>query len=206
MRKVFVILAAAVLMSSSDVLAQPIDPDPDMIGFYFDEDATIYCTSAPTGAPFPAYLCLTNCTAPAGVSGWECSVWVTPGIFVLSWNLHGIAVVTGIPPDFLVSLGEPLPWAPSIVLMDVLVGVFAPGTIELKVYPSSSASLPPNSDGCFLPAYAAGDDPGHLRPLGYSCGYNPDTCEPNMCTVINGDCTPIENDEMTWGGVKALYK
>ena len=205
MRKTIILTWLGCLLFATNVRAQ-VDPDPDMIGFYFDQNATVYCTFAPVGEPFTAYLCLTNCTAPSGVSGWECRPWITPGIFVLSWYLHGNAVNSGIPPDIIVGLGNPLPWASSIVLMDVEVGVFIPGVIEFKVYPANAHSLPPNPDGCALPAYAVGDDPSDLRSLGFSAGYDPATCEPYVCAVINGECSPAATAESTWGGIKAMYK
>ena len=198
MKKLVVLIGLVSLVFSSGAMAQ-IDPDDDMLGIYFDVNATIFCTEALVGAPFPAYLCLTNPTYVGAdgeaVSGWECNVEVTPGVFILAWNLTAGAVNVSLPPDFIVGLATPLPWSPVIVLMDMQVGVFVPGVIEFTLHPAEVSSFDPPS-----PGYAAGDNPGLLIPLGYSAGGE------FVCAVINGECPPLGIEESTWGGIKAIYK
>jgi len=174
-----------------------IDPDPDMVGVYFDMNADIYCTTAPVGAPFDAYLMFTNISCPAGLYGWEANVEITAGVYVLAWTLTGSAINASSPPDFAVGLASPLPWQPAIMVLTMTVGVFAPGAIEFMLHPANLSSFTPP-----LPGYAAGDDPGDLRSCGYSAG--PD--EGLVCAVINGDCQVVDSEDATWGSVKALYK
>ncbi len=198
MKKLVVLIGLVSLVFSSGAMAQ-IDPDDDMLGIYFDVNATIFCADAPVGAPSPAYLCLTNPTYVGqdgeAVSGWECNVEVTEGVFILAWLLTEGAVNVSLPPDFIVGLATPLPWSPVIVLMELTVGVFAPGAINFTLHPSDTPSFDPPS-----PGYAAGDDPGLLIPLGYSAGGEV------VCAVINGDCNVTADEDATWGSVKSMYK
>ena len=197
--KILVILTCLACLALTGSTMAQIDPDQDQIGVYFDTGATIFCIEYPVGAPQPAYLCITNPSYIGGddeaVSGWECSVEVTEGVFVLAWILTEGAVNVASPPHFIVGLATPLPWSPIIVLMEMQVGIFAPGAVEFTLHPAEPSSFDPPS-----PGYAAGDDPGHLIPLGYSVGGE------FVCAVINGECTPVGIEESTWGGIKAIYK
>ena len=203
MRKLLVLLGLASLVVAGTAFAQT-DPDPDMVGVYIEPGAITNHAEVGAIGPYDVYLCMTNATAASGVSGWECSIMVTEGVFVLNWGYAGTAVNALAPPDFAVGLAEPLPWEPSIVLMTMTIGLFAPTPVELTVMAQPIPSIP--GDPAF-PAYAAGDDPGDLRSLGYSTGLNADTGEPNVSCVINGvPPFPIGTDEDTWGGVKNLYR
>jgi hypothetical protein len=203
MRKLAILLGLGSLLVAGIATAQ-IDPDSDMIGVYFDPGATIWCISPGPAGPTDAYLCLTNATATAGVSGWECSIIITEGVFVLDWGYSGAAINALSPPDFAVGLASPLPWEPSIVLMTMTVGLFNADPVDITITAQPIPSIEP--DPYPLPAYAAGDDPGDLRPLGYSTGWNTESGEPNLAAVINGECTPTATDESTWGNVKNMYK
>jgi len=210
MRKLVVFLSVATLLVSSNALAQ-VDPDPDMVGFYFDENATEFCAETPVGTQIPVYLCFTNPSDIGAepdfftISGWECSYTATlpTGVFILSETLRGIQPTnfSSFEDDFIVGLGVPFNWAPVVVVLEVLVGVFGPGEINFTVYPAFNSSFDPPS-----PGYASGDDPNVLIPCGYSAGIDPASGDPNVCAVLNGECTPIANEDMTWGGIKAIYK
>jgi hypothetical protein len=204
MRKLLVLLGLASLVVAGASFAQT-DPDPDMIGIYVDPGATENHAEPGAAGPYDVYLCMTNPSAASGVSGWECSIIVTDGVFILEWGYAGSAINALSPPDFAVGLAEPLPWEPSIVLMTLTAGLFAPDPVEFTLTPQPIPSIP--GDPYALPAYAAGDDPGDLRSLGYSTGWNPETGVPNVSCVLNGEPPfPIGTDEDTWGGVKNLYR
>lgn len=194
MRKTIIVLM--VMAIAGTALAQ-IDPDVNSIGVYFDQDATINCWSVAPYVPISAYLCATNISESSGISGWECNVEVGPlsNVLVLSWSLLGFAVNARTPPDFAVGLASPLPWAPSIVLLDIQMLALGPLPIYFTLHPVYPSSFNPPS-----PGYAAGNDPGNLIPLGYSVGSE------DVCAILNGDCYAIGNEEMSWGGVKALYR
>ena len=152
MRKLAILLGLGSLLVAGMATAQ-IDPDSDMIGIYVDPGATSWCDSPGAVGQYDTYLCLTNATVAAGVSGWECSVVVTEGVFVLNWGYAGTAVNALAPPDFAVGLASPLPWEPSIVLMTMTVGLFSPATVELTVTAQPIPSVDP--DPYPVPAYAA---------------------------------------------------
>ncbi len=191
------------LLASITTLAQ-MDPDPDTIGIYFDEGATIHCIDAPVGELVTAYLCITHATALAGISGWEATIEVTEGVFLLEWSLRGDAINVLTPPEFVVGLATCLPWAPSIVLLEFAVGVFRSEPIALRVAPAIGPPLPPLP--CPLPLYEACGGTGDYVVLGYAGGWNPVFCQPKVCAEINGDCNVLAGPEPSWGRIKAMYR
>ncbi len=185
-----------------------IDPDPNGIGLYFDEEATIYCLQAPVGSELTAYLCLTRITAASGVSRWEATIEVSYPSAVLTWNLRGQAVNATEIPEFVVQLADPLPWQPSLVVLEMRIRVMTEHPLAFRIHPVSDPSVTDTLHP--LPAYAAGTDPTDFRTLGYSWGWDPVTGTPFWCAVINpvGDCSeaPAEREPSSWGTIKALYR
>lgn len=204
MKKLVVLLGVASLLVAGGAAAQ-IDPDLDMLGFYFDEQATIFCTDVALNGQQNVYLCITNPSdigAPPNnytVSGWECSYTATlpAGVFVLSETLLGDGPTnfSSGENDFIVGLSTPFTWSPVVVVLQLLVGVFGPGQIDFTLHPAENSSFDPPA-----PGYASGDDPNTLIPLGYSAGGEV------VCAVINGDCNVTASEDQTWGAVKSLYK
>jgi len=204
MKKLVVLLGVASLLVAGGAAAQ-IDPDLDMFGFYFDEGATIFCTDATIGTQVPVYLCITNPSdvgAPPTnytVSGWECSFETTlpANVFILSQTMRGDQPTnfSSTPNDYIVGLGTPFTWAPVVVVLDVLVGLFGPGEVNFTLHPAENSSFDPPA-----PGYASGDDANILIPCGYSAGGEV------VCAVINGDCNVTASEDQTWGAVKTLYK
>lgn len=197
----------AMAICVAPVLAQ-IDPDPNGIGIYFDEGATVFCTEADLGSEIAAYLCLTRITSQTGISKWEATVEVFPRDAILAWSMRGQAVNASEVPEFVVELAGPLPWQSSLVVLEVTISVLAEYPLAFRVHPVENPSV---TDTPFpLPAYAAGDDPADFRTLGYSWGWDPTTGTPNWCAVVNpvGDCSdpPTDNADHSWGEIKALYR
>ncbi len=139
-------------------------PDEDFLGLYFDQEATINEVEVTSPGPVSAYLCITEASEPSGVSGWECLVSWTGDFPILAWNIYGQAINIGGPPEFVVGLATPLPWAEAIVLMEAVVGVYDEGVCAFYLHPTSSPSIPGHM------AYAARDDPSLLIPLNWSTG------------------------------------
>ncbi len=200
MNKLTLFICAGALLIATGVLAQA-DPQADMIGIYFDEEAYVTWTEVPVGETCTAYLCLTRISWPSGISGWECHIEYTPSASVLEWNYRGDGINALIPPEFCVGIYLPLPWAPSIVVMDFLVLVTGPEVIEFTVRAADNPSiwLP-----CPLPVYAPGDYMGELQTLGYSGGW--DGCYPDVCANINGGPMVVPAEAATWGTVKTIYR
>lgn len=80
---------ALVLILSTAATAQ-IDPSPDRIGIYFDEDAIGSCTWTTT--PYEevtAYLVLTNPSLDGNWRNWGARIWTTGPALAPSWFVHG---------------------------------------------------------------------------------------------------------------------
>ena len=189
----------AILVCCSGAVAQ-VDPDPDGIGIYFDEQGYTNCVNLEPGVYGPGfcYLLITQASEPSGVSGWECRLDIEGPLFVLWMEFFGGAFGTPIGPDIIVGLNYGLPWAQAIALVDITIYLTEPGQVVFTVGPTSTPTIPG------YPAYAAGDDPGNVIPLYPSAGYD-EFGNALPCAVINGEC-PVKKQDMTWGGVKALYR
>jgi len=158
----------------------------DILGIYFDPDGTV--TSVTTSSPFETvtgYLLIVEPTEPSGVSGWECAVEIVTatGPLAASWTLNGLALNIDTPPSFQVGLADPLPGSQAVLLATCEVVVPDPGDeVEFYVHCHDPPSIPNPPGGQCVPAYAAGDDPAHLIPLGW-----PDGCDMLPVAVINDD-------------------
>ncbi len=144
----------------------------DVLGIWFDQAAgadTLVTSLSPEIVT--AYLLLENASAVTGVSGWECGVEIAgEGVQAVSWELSaGLNVATA--PEFQVGIGvdNRLFWGPAVVLATVRLVVTNPGAAgRLYIHPYANPSLqdPPGSGHPLrAPLYAAGHDPGDLRPL-----------------------------------------
>ncbi len=138
--------------------------EQDVLGIYFDPDGTVNEVAVPQGTTVPAYLCLLNASAGSGVAGWECAITYTEGFVVLYWDIQGGGINIGTLPDFFVGLPVPLPWSPSIVLMQMTVWTPIEGLCEFYLHPTSLPSLPGSM------VYAPGNDIGNLIPLNWPTG------------------------------------
>jgi hypothetical protein len=194
MKKLLVTLA--IVCMAGTAFAQ-VDPDPNGIGVYFDMAGTQYCYEF-LGGPVSAYVVITNPTQDAGISGYECHVsYVLPaGNYDTGWTLPAGGLNVSTAPDFVVGMGSPLPYAPSVVVATLGLLMFAPGCMEFYVGPANTPSIPD------VPLYADGLDPGLLIPLQVSSG----SSELPVAQLNCGDCIVIGTEDATFGGVKAMYK
>jgi len=180
-----------------------VDPDPNGIGVYFDLDGDVVCTT--TSAPFAntvAYLLVTNPDASSGVSGWEAQIW-TEGAAPAApmWTLSAGLDVDPSPAGFQVGIGtiSPLPYGITVLLATWSAFVMSPFD-EISFFVTGvpgSVSFPGS------PGYAVGDNAGDLRPLQVSSG----TGLTAPVAMINSiECSVVANEDMTFSGVKALYR
>jgi hypothetical protein len=192
--KKLLVLAVALLATSA--LAQ-IDPDVDMMGIYFDTGATVICGELALYTPTNIYVCITNASSAAGISGWEASVEITPPLGIPpTYTLPAGALNVSTAPDFVVGLSTPMPWQPSIPVLTITVTALNADPVYFALDGAWVSSF-----GGF-PGYAAGDDPGDLRSCGFSAG------GPGVCAIANmgPDCGVIATEDATWGSVKTLYR
>ncbi len=213
MKSVLVVLI--VVMGTGIVaLADPIDPDPNGIGIFFDEGAIdeSWCATAATGSQVTAYLCLTRVAtgedelpATSGFTNWEGRIESSVSGSLVGFVIRGDGTNSAVEPEFVVSYGTPLPYQLSTVLLEINVEVVWQWPTGLRVWPASEPS-----GSVELPAYATVASAGVYQTLGYSFGWNAETKVPAWCAAINDDTcltrpsVPTESD--TWGGVKALYR
>ncbi len=187
--------------------ADPVDPDANGIGIFFDEGAIAgsYCTEALVGTQLTAYLCLTRATDTSGFTNWEAVIESSVPESLVGFSIRGDGTNSAAEPEFVVSYGTPLPYELSTVLLEITVDVVWEWSIALRVWP---ASEPSGSE--VLPAYATTASAGVYQTLGYLFGWNSVTKVPNWCTSINdADCQngpSVPTDSATWGGIKALYR
>jgi hypothetical protein len=188
------LILGLVLLTAGAACAQ-IDPDPDGIGLYFDEEATQACASVAPFTQFDAYLCLTRPSSPNGASGFECRLVEPANVLRVydSSNSLGKSVLS--PPDYLVGLHAPLPAADVVVLLQLqFLNLQTTTRNEFFLAPIARPSLPGTA------CYADGADPRLLIPMHPSSG-----SWDLPVAVINGECDVVANEDSAWGRVKRLY-
>ena len=155
MKKLVVLLLASLVATSAFAV---IDPDPDMMGIYFDLTADDNCLEAqPASAPFMAYIVLTNTSAPA-INAYELGyeLIVPAGMEGMVFRLaDSIAngVVSGVNVgdasqvlfgDYIVGLAAPLPATEAVVLHSMQYMLLAVIPVEWYIGASSAPSIPGN--------------------------------------------------------------
>jgi hypothetical protein len=147
------------------------------LGIFFDTGGESYCTTAAPGVHGPgfAYLLATNISEMGGLSGWECSIELTgPGIIV-DWGFpaESINFATN---DFIIGLGDPIPWEPAIVLLDMTMIVTSDiEPVNFSINPASIYTVGP------YPAYAPPGETCNSVAIWPSCSHG-------SAAVINGPC------------------
>ena len=198
MKTLAIALLAALLPTASMAV---IDPDPDLLGIYFDTEADNNCLQVASGTAFTAYVILTN-TSQAGVEAFEFGYENEfdndfYGLFVrLSQTLpsNSIDVGSGDASSGFVQAGlaYPLPAASALVL--VTWKYMALDTFPVLMYlgPADNPSLP---DG--MPVIQNSDH--ELMAVGI-IGGNPN----RSVAAVNGVCGAEE--DMNWGTLKSNFR
>ncbi|MCK9995853.1 MAG: hypothetical protein KAH56_06210 [Candidatus Krumholzibacteria bacterium] len=205
--KIALIVLIVIMGIGIAALADPIDPDDDMIGIFFDEGAIdeSWCATASTGSQITAYLCLTRATDSSGFTNWEGRIESSVPGSLVGFVIRGDGTNSAVEPEFVVSYDTPLPYQLSTVLLEINVEVVWQWPTGLRVWPASEFS-----GSVELPAYATVASAGVYQTLGYSFGWNAVTKVPAWCAAINDDTCltkpSVPVDSATWGGVKALYR
>jgi hypothetical protein len=191
--KTLIMIFLACLVATSALAV--IDPDPDMIGIYFDTTADVnsYVTGAST--PFMAYLITTNHITPAGNDGM---------LFMLASNIANGAVSgldvgehTPTGGDYIVGLASPLATSEATILHSWQYMLMAPVSIDMFLFQSSKPSIPgtfpvlQNAEGSIL--YQVGQSSGSWE---YAVA----------CVNLGDECCPLATEERSFGSVKGLYR
>ena len=184
-----------------------LDPTPNILGVYFDQNADVRCINSPASVPFFTYLILTNPT-PAAVNAYECGLEfrVPEGMeglfFQLSSNIANgevegidVGVNDALGGDYIVGLAEPVPTRPATILhswQHMLLAVFP---VEIYLGASSAPSIPgeypviQDADGSIL--FQA----GLLLWPGYPVG-----------GVNDASLCPFPVEARSFGSLKSLYR
>lgn len=185
-----------------------IDPDPNLIGIYFDISANENCLFINASIPFNAYLILTNTTA-LSIGAYEVGYRneVPPGMESLLFRLSSTiadGIVTGLDlgdssdileGDNIVGLAEPLVTSPATVLHSWQYMILSPTvTIEMFVTNSYQPSIPG-------PYPVILDADTHELFQAYHWHGDPDFA----VATVNIDCA-YDMEEVGFGSVKALYR
>jgi hypothetical protein len=188
MKKLVVLLMASLLLTGS-AFAQPIDPDPNMMGFYWDMGATTVSTDA-LGIAF-GYIVLTNPTFES-CAGYEVGVQFDGGAIVFALNFPTSAINVGTNTNIIAGFGAPIATSEATVLGEYLLQLTGP------VYVTLGNAVPPSIDGP-LPAVVDGND--NLMQVGLSADVG------NVCAVANDPAfVVVATENESWGGVKSLYR
>jgi hypothetical protein len=181
-----------------------IDPDPDMLGIYFDQAADNMCMTVGVNTPFYAYLILTNPTAP-GITAYEfgLDVVVPAGMEGLFFRLSDspfwyVPFPPAPPPplggDYAIGLASTYPTEPATILHVWQYMLLATFPVEIFLRANSNPSIPGE-----LPVIKTGEV--ILMQVGFSTG-GPGV---PVATVNAAEC-PVVAEEVSFGMVKALYR
>jgi hypothetical protein len=200
MKKLVVLLMVSLMATSAFAV---IDPDPNMMGIYFDLDANQLELDATANTPFMAHFMLTNSSYPE-ISGFECTYsFVTPAgfeglVFNLGLNVYGglnIGTAGATYGNLVVGYPSPRAATPALPLASVTMMLLGEFRVEGYLGAAEIPSLPGG-----LPVIEIGGD---LRTVGLSTG-GTDT---PVC-IINPtvDDEPVAEEVESFGGVKALFR
>lgn len=199
--KAFQFLLVVCLVSSSALAV--IDPDPDMMGIYFDLNADENCLTIGASTPFNAYLILTNPTS-SGITGYEfgLDVVVPAGMEAMIFTLANYSYCesewfpeypVGMGGEYIVGLRSPCPTAPATVIHVWQYMLLHVIPVEMYIHSISNPSIPGD-----LPIVQTGES--HLMQVGLSTG-GPDI----PVATVNTDCV-VGEQEVNFGNVKALFR
>lgn len=188
--------------------AEPIDPDPDGMSFYFDTEGMIYCLelddwepAVGAGPTVDAYLLVTRPDTPfPAIQAWEAHleivnnsylypyIRVTPGCYTYDNPLG----------DYVVGCAGPA--AIPITSDAVMIASAELSWLGTEGHAEATCILRGVEGSLSFP-----DGPGYAAEAGY-----PSPCQPlfgawGEVAWINGGCQTIGDEGMTWGTVKGLY-
>jgi len=191
--KTMLILLCTVLMATSALAT--IDNDPDSMGFYFDLAAESPCLDGV--APYATvdlYLILTNPSTDA-VYGFEAGLTFVGNAMLLSSTINSINCINvGTIDNMIVGFGDPTMTTPATLLVtfEVLYIDTTMGPVDFYLHGSEPSSIDP-----IYPTILLVD--GELQMIATSTPYGPSA-------QINGGCTVVATDHVSFDEIKSLYR
>ena len=178
------------LLPASGTWAQ-VDPDPDGIGIYFDQEATIVAITAGTGDFVQAYLVGTNLSQIGDIDYWESHVCPDQGASVSGTPYGSYNYAMNMPGDpcwscVALSPDPPVP-AQEITLL---------AGLEIQILDGSAP----------IGLFVGGEDRYRIHGSPDEHAMYPSSGSPDLpVAMINGDA-PVPVEMGTWGAVKSVYR
>ena len=194
MRNIGIAALVVGMMTWASAMSQ-IDPDPDSIGVYFDQEANVVSVNAQAYDIVPAYLVATRPSLAGGIVFWEAGVWPNihegfEGAIIVAdpiGSANYCEVMPGQNGSCISAMPDPAIELQNITLLAELDIYVIRDDIPIKVYITSEV------DYSFV---------GEWGPYEY---FYPSSGSPLLpVAVINGEA-PIEARGETWGKVKSIY-
>lgn len=196
MKKSVMLLVAMLIATSAFAV---IDPDNDMLGMYFDTTADIVCSTAAPIQHKTAYLMLTNPTLDV-IRGFECKLSYVAGdnntSITPTLATPGTDVGNKTAPNFnfIAGFGNPLVTSPATILatLDIFYLNFSGSPMDFFIGPAN-----PSSSDLGLPMVLRSDF--SQMDVGTST-------EGGIAAQLNGACGVVDNEDASFGAVKALFR
>lgn len=205
----------ALIMFCGIAAAQPLDPDPDGMSFYFGEGGTDYCLlvddwvpAIGTGPTVLVYLLVTRPSTPVPyIQGWEAQVIFTTNSYIPTTSLTltpGAINLAKEPGEYVVVAGGdaaiPIEGETVILATAELTWLGFEGHAEawISMFGIQGSQLHPEGPGYHSDEAVT---PMHCECIFGSWG---------PVAWVNGDChwgwpRRVSDESMTWGQVKNLY-
>lgn len=196
MKKTTLLCAFLILAAPWSVLAdEPVDPDPNSLGIYFDTDGTQMETWADPFEPLDLYVVLTRPTFDI-LHGIEFGITVDGAVVGNAVDVNGSGTMW--PPDWencIFGWSSPLPVGQATWLLRVslIYTDTTSGQVTFRLHGSSPASLP-------------GDLPVALLADGVLQQLTTPVAPGEVCAQINGEDPIIGTENADWGAIKSLYR
>ena len=116
----------------------------NVVGVFFDPEATVTCAEALPDIPVQAYVCLLQSSASDCIDGWELRIDVQGDADVGAWQLEHSGLNVFPPPEFQVATVPPdrLPAGPVVVLARFTVTPRSTAPVAIFLGPISLPTLP----------------------------------------------------------------
>ena len=198
--KKMLVLTAVIALAFSGIATAQIDPDPDGMSVYFDEDGVSFCMAVEPGtiAQGTAYFLLTNpSTTAVNVLGWAANLnfVINEPFAPVQWNLlDGLNAGSGM--DFIVGNGNsPLPIVDGVCVLASAAFAFFGAVDPYAIFEVNGSDFVSYPEGV-----------GYTATIGIGTPGQPKLGAWGPCAWVN-DCPldPIANEDMSWSQVKSLY-
>ena len=191
--KKLVVLLMAMLVATSAVAI--VDPDDNMMGFYFDMEADMPCAEgvAPY-AQLPMYLVMTNMTDDA-LYGFEAGYDIVGNAMVLATVFANPGIIdVGGPGNHIVGYGSPSMTAPVTLLatLNVMYMDTMMGPVEFFLHGTEPSTFDSRFPTILLANSVA-------MGVGMSAADGP-------TAQINAGCSVVATENVSFDGIKSLYR